>query len=98
MSVGPKEDVYDELISPLVAKVIKLCKGHGIPVFVHFELDDYCDDDGEERRCMCTTSLPLAPKGDPGNGRLAMMVRASRVDPSFVAMTMTASGSKGGGV
>ncbi len=89
MSVGPKEDVYDERFSPLVAALIELCNEHGISAFMHFELDDYCDDDGEENRCMCTTSLPLAPEGDPGDARLAKMVRAARSGLGSVVATVS---------
>lgn len=90
MGVGPKEDVYDEHFSPLVSALIELCNEHGISAFMHFELDDYCDDgDGEERRCMCTTSLPLAPDGDPGDERLVKMVRAARSGLDSVVATVS---------
>lgn len=95
MSVGQKEDVYDDRLSPLVAAIIELCKEHSISTFMHFELDDYDDDDGESRRCSCTTSIPIGPDGDPGNHRIAKMSAAARGGPTFLAMTVTSTG-KGG--
>ncbi len=95
MSVGPKEEFYDERISPLVFAIIELCKGHSISTFMHFELDDYDDDDGEEARCLCTMSIPTGPRDDPGNRRLENMCAAARTRPTFVAMTVTSTDNGG---
>lgn len=37
---GPRETVYDEQISPLIKKIIAVCKEHSIPMLADFELDD----------------------------------------------------------
>ena len=36
---GPRETAYDEQINPLVAKIITLCKEHGIASTLSFGLD-----------------------------------------------------------
>lgn len=36
---GPREIVYDEQINPLVAKVIAICKEHGVASTLSFSLD-----------------------------------------------------------
>jgi hypothetical protein len=57
---GPRERVYDEEVSPLMAKVIAISKRAGIPMVAQFELDD--DEDGTP--LLCTTSLVEANAGD----------------------------------
>ncbi len=50
-----KEAVYDEHISPLVAKIIALCKEHQIPMVAQFQIAD----DEENGPFLCTTTLPF---------------------------------------
>lgn len=88
MSFGPKEDAYDEEMAPLVAKLIALCKQNSVSVFMHFELDAYEDDDGEEHSCMCTSSIPIGSRDDPGNIRIGEMMAVSRTGPTFVVMAL----------
>jgi hypothetical protein len=92
MSVGPKEELYDDRLSPLVFAIIELCKEHSISTCMHFELDDYDDEDGESARCLCTSSIPIGPDGDPGNRRIANMRAAARTRSTFVTMTVTSTG------
>jgi hypothetical protein len=35
----PRETVYDAEIAPLMAKIIRICREHNIPMAAHFELD-----------------------------------------------------------
>ena len=48
MSNGPKEDIYDEKISPLVKQIIKLCHEHEINSMLHFILDENTDEESED--------------------------------------------------
>lgn len=52
---GPRETVYDEQISPLMTKIIAICKEHGIPMLADFALD------GDMQ---CTTAI-LVDKDEP---------------------------------
>ena len=88
MSTGPKETVYDAELNPLIAKVIELCKEHGIVTFMHFELDDCGDDE----RVLCTTSIPPESDEDPGSQRIAKMRAAAFFKPTFMGMTVTTTG------
>ena len=53
MAQGPREIVYDEQITPLMAQVIAICKQHGIPIVASFELDT----DEEEGPLFVTTRI-----------------------------------------
>jgi hypothetical protein len=46
-----KEQVYDDLIDPLMVQIIDLCKKHKIAMISSFSLDENGDN------LMCTTSL-----------------------------------------
>lgn len=50
-----KESVYDERISPLMGKIIAICKEHEIPVVASFLLKSPDTSGGNEQRC--TTAL-----------------------------------------
>jgi len=56
------EPIYDEQISPLMERIITICKEHGIPMVATFQLndipDDYEGDNGDIGPTYCTTSLP----------------------------------------
>ncbi len=47
-----REEAYDEHISPLMTKIIALCKEHDIPVLASFDIQ--CDDD---EGLMCTPAI-----------------------------------------
>lgn len=54
----PKERAYDEHISPLMTKVIALCKEHKINMAAQFALDLGGDGDEHESNVLyCTTVL-----------------------------------------
>lgn len=50
-----KEDVYDEQINPLMARIIAICKEHDIPLVADFQLDDDRDACDPEDTFHCTT-------------------------------------------
>lgn len=50
------EVIYDEQISPLMTKIIKICKENKIPTFCTFQLTERND---EEDALFCTTNLPF---------------------------------------
>lgn len=57
MSRTEKERIYDEQISPLVAKIIEICKTNKIATFANFRIGY---DKEVEEHLMCTTSLPIS--------------------------------------
>lgn len=68
----PKEDAYDELISPLMEQIIALCKEHKINMAAQFALDH--DDYGAP--LYCTTGLSEADPDDlPGSRRVVELYR-----------------------
>jgi hypothetical protein len=62
-SRGPKERVYDEKFSPLVAQLIALAREHGITMLAHFHFGQEYEDGPSS----CTTSIPKP--GDDGLAR-----------------------------
>jgi hypothetical protein len=85
MSGGPKEDAYDELISPLMGRIIEICKAHGINAFATFALDEREPRDP----LMCTTSLPLDDADARGFGLVKACCRLVYEPAPFVALTIT---------
>lgn len=72
MAHTKREEKYDELIFPLVRKVIKICKEYDIPMIASFQLNDDrkgntdVDEDGDELGPFyCTTRLLAG--GDVGD-------------------------------
>ena len=69
-----KEVVYDRDINPLMARIIKLCKKHGISMFATFSLDDTVEqaniEDGSN--LWVTTAL------SDGAGAIPSIVRECR--------------------
>lgn len=85
MANGPKEQAYDEHISPLMTKIIALCKEHGIPVVAKFQLDY---DEEQEGPLYCTTSI-VPDDADPC---MHDMAKAAYPEPPQVfAFTITSS-------
>lgn len=87
-----KEDVYDEQISPLMTKVIEICKEHDIGAVMAFELDnDGTEEDPDYLHC--TTSLPGA--GDERLQRVAAAAAPRRSSPQMFSVTVeTGDGTK----
>lgn len=50
-----KEAIYDEQVSPLMTKIIAICKEHSIPMVAQFQ---YADTE-ENGPAYVTTSLPI---------------------------------------
>lgn len=53
------EDVYDEEIAPLMAKIIEICHSHKLPMVAsfHYALRD------EDDESLCTTTLTYEERG-----------------------------------
>lgn len=80
-----KEQAYDEHISPLMTKVIALCKEHKINMAATFALDH--NEDGEP--LYCTTVLHDVDKDDaPGINRMQECRRVMYPKPFFAAFTI----------
>lgn len=88
-----KEVVYDRDINPAMAKVIALCKQHGISMFATFSLDDTTEqadkEDGEN--LWVTTMLP------DGEGKIPKVIRNCR-DRVYEPPVMMAAFTITGGV
>lgn len=82
---NPRETAYDELISPLMCRIIAVCKEHEIPLVAQFALDDQDDGNGPLR---CTTVL-LNDKWDPPAEMKKAAHLLHRGEPSFLAVTIT---------
>lgn len=78
---GPRERAYDDLISPLMAQIIEVCKDHDIPVASQFELD--AGDDGEPIYC---TTLITKPEHSEHIRRIASEMKPK---PQLFAFTIT---------
>lgn len=78
-----REAIYDEHISPLMTKIIALCKAHDIPMLASFDLDDNRDDP-ERRGLACTTMI--LPKN--AAERFHAAAREIENKPMFAAFTI----------
>lgn len=82
-----KEQHYDDLISPLMAQVIALCKEHKINMAATFALDH--NDEGQP--LYCTTILDADKADEPGMKRIRGC-RAVMYPQAKVYAFMTISG------
>lgn len=57
--MGKREDVYDNEINPLMARIIEICKRHEIPVLATFQYTEPGEEAG-----FCTTSIPFGHEAD----------------------------------
>jgi hypothetical protein len=82
----PKEAVYDERISPLMAQIIALCKEHSINMAAQFSLGV---DEANEQTLFCTTCLPVDESDEKGHERV-MTLRRHMYPPrsDFFAFTI----------
>lgn len=86
---GPKERAYDDLVSPMMAQVIALCKEHKINMAAQFALDP----NEEGNALFCTTCLhDVDPDDEDGKERMGKL-RAIMFPPSpyFAAFTIVTS-------
>lgn len=90
---GPKESAYDEHISPLIGKVIELCKAHGINAAMTFALDHRGEEsdtvEGMDEPLYCTTVLPVDESDAKGYRRVNDCRRVMYPPAPFVALTIT---------
>jgi hypothetical protein len=91
MSDTPREDAYDEHIAPLMTQIIALCKEHGIPMAMTFELDLSDDSADDEDPLMCSTILIDNDKLKSCSKRLRAVAKAMRPERplAFTEMTVT---------
>jgi len=94
-----KEKIYDEQISPMMTKIIEICKEHNIPTFCTFGLDedteaDLTDKDGNLPTLWCSTSLPISEK-EKDNKEIGKLYNVKYngydVVPNYFTMTITKS-------
>lgn len=84
-----KEAAYDEHISPLMTKIIALCKEHKINMAAQFVLDR----NDEDEPLYCTTVLLADPNDDKGHARIMQCRRVMYPSSGLAAITIT-GGSK----
>lgn len=53
------EAVYDAEVSPLVAKIVAICRANRIPCVLCFQLTDGAENDAGDPM-LCTTRIPFA--------------------------------------
>jgi hypothetical protein len=83
-----REDIYDNEINPLMAKIIAICDAHDIPMVASFQINDDRGADGEDA-LHCSTTLTTNANVSPNLRRAA--VEIMRQQPSFIAFTITNS-------
>jgi hypothetical protein len=74
-----REQIHDELISPLVSQIIGICKKHKIPMLANFNLASE-DDEGLQ----CTTHV----FGDDWESTEAMRKAAALLGPRASSVSM----------
>ena len=81
-----KEQIYDDQISPLVTRIITICKEHKIALIADFSLDDALH---------CTTAL-LSDEYGPSEGQLQALAALRQKPILALAETTTTNpdGSK----
>lgn len=65
MSERTKEQVYDEEISPLMTKIIEICKEHRIANVLTFSLKRAAEDGSDDGQDMCCTTCMVTDEFDP---------------------------------
>lgn len=75
------EAVYDAEISPLMARILEICKERSLPMFATFQLNDG-EEDGEPLMC---TSYILPTGCTESLGELRRLVEG----PGLMAFTIT---------
>lgn len=85
----PKEAVYDERISPLMAQIIALCKEHKINMVADLSLGH---DPEAGETLFCTTAMPNIDYTDErGCERMMRAYDAMRPQTSLFAFTIMSS-------
>lgn len=87
-----REEIYDEEISPLMTKIIQVCKDAGIPMVCDFALDDdWVEGEDDPPRLHCTTSIVPA-SADEKSKRIAEAAKIER--HTWAAFTIHADGRR----
>lgn len=81
----PKEAIYDEKISPLMAQIISFCKEHDINMAATFSLG--MDPEADEN-LYCTSILPCDESDEKGYERVNECRRLMYEQPQFAAFTV----------
>ncbi len=83
---APKEAFYDEHISPLMNKIIDLCKEAKINMIADFSLGY---DEEEDQTLFCTTAMPNIDESDEaGVDRMMRAYKVLKQRPDFAAFTI----------
>lgn len=91
-----REAAYDEHISPLMEKVIALCKEHKIPILASFDISGEDPEQDGADTLNCTTFVHNAGEGWPAPATFTKALDAIRPpSPTFMAFTITTK-PKGG--
>lgn len=89
--IGPKEELYDSKIAPLVTQIIELCKEAKINMAMQFALDP----SEEEGSIYCTTVLGDAdPDDKEGMEHMEALYKVMKPRPKFSAYMITVSKPK----
>jgi len=67
--MSPKEKMYDERVSPLMAQILEICKEHKIAMVASFSLDT--DESGDFN---CTSALTTDEYSPPACFHLAVEI------------------------
>ena len=86
MARTTKEAAYDKHISPLMAKIIALCKQYKINMLADFALGI---DPVEDQDLFCTTCLPIDDDDEIGKARMIRGKQALLGEPKLFAFTIT---------
>jgi hypothetical protein len=70
-----KEQIYDEQISPLMTRIIEICRSHKIPVAACFGINT---DEGEDADLVCSTILYDKDWNTPDNIKSAAKAMQQR--------------------
>lgn len=86
--MATREEIYDAEISPLMKRIIEVCKEHDIPAIAQFQIDDRTDEDDD---FFCSTAL--VPKDAARKMRQAeMLLRPA--EPEWCAYVEHADGTR----
>lgn len=85
-----KEEIYDEKISPLMRRIIEICKEHGIAMMA-----DYAIPTEEDDGLRCTTLLPdETGENDPLHRHCNAYIRRGGCAAPMTITTDNGDGSK----
>lgn len=83
MELFSNEAVYDNEISPLVLRIVAICKEHGIPMVASFTYEN-CSDEGPGR---CTTIVNVPARFDDINQRAHAVLMGEGMGSFIIGIT-----------